>query len=340
MVSIIVPIYNAERYLSKCIESIINQDYRDIEVLLVDDGSTDSSCSICKHYCALDSRIKFIQQNNSGVSATRNKGIKAASGEYIMFVDSDDYMEQTVVSCVVQSNTYINADIVIFNYYKIAADKKTKCDSVIAGLKTKDQFLEDCYNNLNTVYYNKIYNKLYKRKIIIDNNIIFPENMNMGEDFRFNLLYFSKCKLFLMIDDYLYNYRIDNGQSLMHKVNRLSISDTVEEINSTLNFFKENTVDCALCSCGIDKYILDKVNGYIVLSYRAKVKNTKQLSECLRLIKMEHTIKDFSSVRFPAIMKLGWKFQSGVILYIRQVIIDKRYKLIMMVKRRKDASNY
>ena len=249
-----------------------------------------------------------------------------------MFVDSDDFMESKEVSCVIEANTELKADVVIFNYYKVASNHKIKCDSVSKGLQTKETFLANSYNNLNTVYYYKIYNKLYKREIIIGNKIYFPETINMGEDFRFNLLYFSHCKYFLMIENYLYNYRIDNEQSLMHTINRLSASSDIEEIYSTLNFFRDNLNGFDLCEKGLDRYILDKINGYVILNYRTSSKNFKEISVYLKKVKNRYIIKDFSSVKFSWLMRLAWKVESGMILYIRQVLIDTRYRMIIKIK--------
>lgn len=335
MVSIIVPVFNAEKYLEKCIESIVFQSYGDIEVLLVDDGSTDNSSKICEFYRLKDCRIKVFHQQNKGVSAARNCGLRNASGEYIMFVDSDDYLEADAVEKVVHANENVNSEVVIFNYYKVGGIRKEKCDSVTTGLKTKEQFIDECFQNLNTVYYYKIYNKLYKRKVILDNKIFFPEDKSIGEDLRFNLDYFSVCLSFFMINNYLYNYRIDNNQSIMHSIIDVSIEESLEEVKDVISYLKSNTCDFSRCYQGADKYVLDKVNGTVSLYARLKRKADKELDRFLRLLKAIHNVRDFSSVKYSFFMRSAWKWENSRILMLRYHLIKVRYHLIMKIKGKK-----
>lgn len=332
MVSIIVPVFNAEKYLEKCIESIVFQSYGDLEVLLVDDGSTDNSSKICEFYRSKDCRIKVFHQQNKGVSAARNYGLSNASGKYIMFVDSDDYLEANAVEKVVHANENVNSDVVIFNYYKVGVVKKEKCDPVITGLKTKEQFIDECFQNLNTVYYYKIYNKLYKRQSIIENKIFFPEDKNIGEDLRFNLNYFSVCRSFFMINDYLYNYRIDNNQSIMHSIVDVPIEANLEEIKDVISYLKNNSRDFNKCYQGADKYVLDKVNVTVSLYARLKRKADKELDRFLRVLKSVHNVRDFSSVKYSFFMKSAWAWENGRILMLRYYLIKVRYHLIMKIK--------
>ena len=125
LVSIIVPVYNVEKYLSKCIESLINQTYTNIEILLINDGSTDNSKKICEQFKEKDSRIKLINKENGGLSDTRNKGLQEAIGKYIAFVDSDDYINENTVEDNLKTAIEKNADIVIF-CFKYKRCKKNK----------------------------------------------------------------------------------------------------------------------------------------------------------------------------------------------------------------------
>ena len=117
LISIIVPVYNVESYLKRCIESILNQTFRDFELILVNDGSTDNSEIICKEYALKDERIKYFYQRNKGVSEARNKGIDNSSGEYIQFIDSDDYVDENFLEIVVNRFKRDNSDIVFIGFY-------------------------------------------------------------------------------------------------------------------------------------------------------------------------------------------------------------------------------
>ena len=121
LVSVIVPVYNVEKYLKKCVDSILSQSYQNIEVILINDGSLDGSGEICEAYAKKDERIKYITQNNSGLGKTRNRGIEEASGKYLLFVDSDDYIENTMIEKLYHNITESHADVAscgIYNVYR------------------------------------------------------------------------------------------------------------------------------------------------------------------------------------------------------------------------------
>lgn len=116
-ISVIVPVYNVEKYLSQCLDSIIHQTYKNLEIILVDDGSTDSSGLICDNYSQKDKRIKIIHKCQGGLSDARNAGLKIATGEYISFIDSDDFIDKNMYSILINNTQKYNSDIVWFNYY-------------------------------------------------------------------------------------------------------------------------------------------------------------------------------------------------------------------------------
>ena len=135
MISIIIPIYNVEKYLEKCLDSILNQTYKNLEIILIDDGSTDNSPNICNSYCEKDKRIKIIHKNNEGVSSARNKGIELSKGKYIVFIDSDDYVSnehiEVLYDCIISNNV----DLVISNLIDISED------GIILNNEEKESFL-------------------------------------------------------------------------------------------------------------------------------------------------------------------------------------------------------
>lgn len=228
-ISIIVPIYNSEKYLKICLDSLINQTLKDIEIICVNDGSTDSSYDIIKGYLEKDERIKIINQENSGVSVARNNGIKSAAAPYIMFIDSDDYIESTACEILQKTVADSDADVVIyccaleFNgnvspKYALGTEKKImnsdECFNTLYrrcfGLLSEEMYMIEQQDYLSSVCL-----KLYNKALIINNNLRFEDINKIGsyEDGFFNLQYFSYTKKAVYIPQVLYHYRRDNSES-------------------------------------------------------------------------------------------------------------------------------
>ena len=191
LVSIIVPIFNAGDYLSVCVESIINQSYKNIEIFLIDDGSKDNSYDLCKKYAGCDSRVIALHHKNQGVSYTRNLGISLAKGEYICFVDSDDYVDKNFIEKMIEPLHKDDYDLIICRNFNCSKD------AVLGEVKVKNgDFGDDLRNDYwkLTQFIGGPCIKLYKRKIIINNNIKFPENISYSEDRIFNSEFYSKIK--------------------------------------------------------------------------------------------------------------------------------------------------
>lgn len=202
-ISIIVPSYNAEKYIDKCICSLINQTKTELEFIIINDGSTDSTEELIKKYD--DRRIKYFKNKNGGIGKTRNFGIEKASGKYLMFVDSDDYLEQDACELLFNEIEKTNSDVVVSNFYKIFDNKKESIN--ITSFNTCK--LEDnpkLINIVNTAPWNKI----YRTSLVRDNNIVFPENIKY-EDAPFVLECFDKAKKISQINEYTYNYVIRNN---------------------------------------------------------------------------------------------------------------------------------
>lgn len=223
LVSIIVPVYNSEKYLDKCITSILAQTYKNVELILINDGSSDNSGHLCDVYAKMDHRVKVMHVKNSGVSSARNSGIEIATGKFIEFVDSDDYIEQNMVETLVNEMN-VNVDIVICGYkrlYKdsngIIATENSKLYHEIAI--TKKKLLKGFGNLFVDFYINYLWNKLYARNIIKKYNIKFDTSINWGEDLMFNLEYLGYCNNITIIDKPLYNYINYNNDSLTSKFN-------------------------------------------------------------------------------------------------------------------------
>lgn len=223
-VSIIVPIYNSEKYMNKCIESILNQTLTEIEIILVNDGSTDNSGKIIDNYAKKDKRIKVIHQENSGPSVARNKGINIAKGKYIGFVDSDDYIEPTMYEELYNNANSKNIEVAMCSYnekhlyneaeYVIKANLDS--GSVYEKEDIKNNIISTFSKNENYGFYS-LWNKIYLREWLLKSNLELDVNRDHGEDWWFNINVFSKLRSFVYIDKALYNYVHSNNNSLMVK---------------------------------------------------------------------------------------------------------------------------
>jgi glycosyltransferase involved in cell wall biosynthesis len=238
-ISVIVPVYNSERYIKKCIESIINQTYKDIEIIIVNDGSTDGSLNIIQKYQELDNRIKLINQSNSGVSVARNNGIENATGDYIMFVDSDDYIDSTMVDKCVQSIK--NTDLLIcgFTYvFKNKIEDKTYQSPFISDTKefVQTYFMESFQKSL---LYGPI-NRLYKKSIINKYGIKFDEDYSICEDSIFVFDYLLKCETISGITESLYSYVQHDHESLISKYNSNAFDANWALYNKIIKFLNIN----------------------------------------------------------------------------------------------------
>lgn len=218
-ISIIIPIYNAEKYLTDCIDSIINQKYNNLEIILINDGSTDNSQKICEEYANKDKRVKLINQKNQGVSVARNKGIDIASGEIIMFVDSDDIMTDSTIDDVVSKMN--NYDLLCFGYSELYKDKKIKIVSSAEIIDKKDFENRIVLNNQIGGY---LWNKAFLKSIIEKNNIKFNEEIHFCEDLLFVINYFKYCKKLFYINKSLYLYRMRKSSVSFDFFNTKNIS--------------------------------------------------------------------------------------------------------------------
>ena len=233
LVSVIVPVYNVEKYLDKCIKSILNQKYRNIEIILVDDGSTDSSGSICDSYAKKDDRIKVIHKKNGGLSSARNTGIDEAKGEYIGFVDSDDYIDEDMYETMVKKLIDNNSDIVICS--KVIEYSNGK----ILKNNYKEKLIKDNIEGLKQLNSYKVFDmsacdKLYK--ISLFKNIRFPFGKKC-EDYYTMFKLISKCKKILYIPNCYYHY-FQRENSISRNV--IIDESYIDASKSQIEFFMKN----------------------------------------------------------------------------------------------------
>lgn len=222
--SIIVPVYNGEKYIRKCIDSILNQSFKDMEIIVINDGSTDTTEEILKTYLEKDKRIKLINNKNSGPAAARNKGIKAARGNYIGFVDSDDYIELTMYEKLYEAAEKSNVEVIMCGYRDINSFNNTS-EIIKSNLEAYKVYYKEAIRTIIirsfTEYKNYGYfslcNKIYSKELLKNNNLYLDEKRNHGEDWWFNINVFLKLNSVVDIGEPLYNYVHINSQSLMCK---------------------------------------------------------------------------------------------------------------------------
>lgn len=245
-ISVIVPIYNVESYLEHCVESIRGQTYQDLEILLVDDGSTDDSGRICDRYAALDPRITVIHQENKGVVSARKAGLQHAQGEYIGFVDGDDYLEPEMYASLLQIVTKENVDFVHSGYY---VDEKagvygTGADRVFEACpKNAMRYLQECV--LDPVSRWRIlpsnWSKLYRNKLIKEAYFDVPDEISYGEDLLCLCNCILKCQRFCISSKAYYHY-VTRENSVCNKKNAEIIHREYKLYDALGNLFRRSGV--------------------------------------------------------------------------------------------------
>lgn len=226
MVSIIVPIYNAEQYLRRCVDSILNQEYTDYELLLVNDGSTDASGDICEEYGDQDPRVIVIQKENTGVSDSRNRALDRARGKYLQFLDSDDWITPDATRLFVRAAEEYGCDMVISDFYRVVGERLSpKGDIEEEGVLTREEFAAHMMENPADFYYGVLWNKLYRRDIVEEHKLRMDTDISWCEDFMFNLEYIRYAKVFYALHAPIYYYVKRKGSLASQGIN---ISKTVK----------------------------------------------------------------------------------------------------------------
>ena len=230
-VSIIVPVYNVASYIRQCIDSLVNQTYENIEIICIDDGSTDESGEILDEYAKTDSRIKLLHTSNSGVSSARNTGLSLASSEYLLFVDGDDWIDTATCQKAISIISAESADVVMWPYVREFSDYSSPKE-IFKGQKVFNEaecrklqrrmiglLNEELAHPENADALSTVWGKLYRREIIERNHIRFENLSRIGtyEDGLFNLYYFAHAKNAVYIPDYLSHYRKSTGMTSKYR---------------------------------------------------------------------------------------------------------------------------
>ena len=261
LVSIILPVYNAQNHIARCLESICAQSWQNIEVIVLNDGSKDQSLPVCEAFRAKDERIVLVDKANSGVSDTRNLGLKLASGKYVQFVDSDDYLDPDFTEHLVTSAEENEADLVIAPYKMVIPAGASKPEQVLgkiqdelgvmsvarppevreygflpAGVYDKDTFALRLMDKPASYFYSVLWNKLYRRDILTGNDIQFVSEMRWAEDLVFNLRYIQYAERFVSIAQAGYSY-VQNPQSICHT--QVNAATVVQNKLQVFRYYKD-----------------------------------------------------------------------------------------------------
>nr|WP_263325073.1 glycosyltransferase family 2 protein [Neobacillus sp. Marseille-Q6967] len=216
-ISIIVTIFQVEEYLERCIQSVLNQTFKDFELILVDNGSTDGSSKICNQYKKKDGRIKFVQKNHGSIASGRNFGLKHATGEYIQFMDADDFMAHDMLEKMYHTIFQRNSDLITCGYKKMYVNENDEeyfvnCE-VEDRIYNKEEFLPVCAKYCENFILYFVWNKLYRADIIRSNDIRFDESITRSEDVLFNFEFIKNSNRFIFIKESLYIYNRSNVNS-------------------------------------------------------------------------------------------------------------------------------
>lgn len=344
LISIIVPVYNSERYIGKCLDSLVKQTYKNIEIILIDDGSTDYSGEICDKYAFKDDRIKLYHTSNSGPSAARNFGLSKASGDYIMFVDSDDWIDfNTIARCYDLIKLYAG-DMVIFNlgeFYQnkvrvarlLHSEYKVFSGEEIGDLKRFLIVPETITSELSVCLTGPCC-KLFSRRVI--NGCVFPQDMKYCEDVCFMAQLLEKADKVVYTEEQLYYYRIDHN-SLSHTNNgKIFAKRSLKFTNWIIDFYESGDEIAKEC----DRLDYDTLNEFCFKNYCEAVGRIVQddgikLTDKKRYIKwyLKHLKFDYNFKR------INYQCQNKHLQMMRFLIYKEHFLLLWILLKMIDYKN-
>lgn len=318
-ISIIVPIYKSEKYLDRCIESIVNQTYKNLEIILVDDGSPDNCPKICDEYAKKDSRIVVVHKENGGVSSARNAGLDIAKGDYIAFVDSDDYIEKDMYLELLNGIKEKNSDIAVCNYVEINNNVRVRqnCKYNASYIEKENILPLFLMGNVLTAH---LWNKLYKKELFGD---IRFKKYNMVEDLDIMYLILEKCNKIRYINKEYYNYFYDGEITLTRRYNVSMINDFRNVINNMYKHFEFNEE--------LNKYLdYNKVMSicrlYVIIA-KANIKDLRDFeNEYLVFNKSLKNLKKYNKVLYNQFSKKE-KFKINLLSFNKLVFVKMIYKI-------------
>jgi glycosyltransferase involved in cell wall biosynthesis len=287
LISIIVPVYNVDKYLRKCVDSIISQTYKNLEIILVDDGSPDSSPMICDEYASKDKRVRAVHRENGGLSAARNTGIDISSGDYILFVDSDDYIDSNLVEYLLKNIINNDSDIATVSFKLFYDNAETKRKDAYLFQKTQvinmapiDTLIDSLYEHSSTFH---AWGKLYKRELF--DNIRYPEG-RLFEDTGTTYKLILKSKKISISTAKKYHYLTRQG-SILHSGFSPKLMDSINFGQDILHITESG--QCTMANMAAKTYIfMLAISMFDTLISDDNYKKYKsETDECLQIIRMQ-----------------------------------------------------
>ena len=276
LVSIIVPAYNSRETVGRCIDSLLGQTYENIEILIVDDGSTDDTPDICREYEGKSKKVNYFYAEHSGVSGVRNLGLEKVTGDYVMFVDADDYVKEYYVEKMVNSMQADNdCDMCVCSYLRVIYNRFYPIKSLSkAGLVSRDQYLIKTLRDPGHHYFGVLWNKIFKSRIIKEHGIRFRSEITLGEDFVFSLEYLKYAKSVNVIDDKLYYYCYQE-KSTLSRIHEKSLSDCESEMANRNQIYDKYTE--VMKYAGLFDKKKKRINHYWIVFYLRQKYDLKML---------------------------------------------------------------
>ena len=312
LISIIIPVYNSGRYLNRCLDSVCRQSYQHLEAIIIDDGSTDDSRLICEQYAKADLRIRVLYQNNSGVSASRNKGLELARGEYITFLDSDDWIEADLYANVIADLSKEDSDILQWGYYVDDSQGHCLCEK-----KQRKKKLQACDCKALSAYFSSlgyVWNKIYKKEKIDAIAVRFESGVHLYEDMLFNLFLLNHdCSI--RFSEYLGTHYVQHISSLGRRRNANDYFIRTLCLQNELILLKKN---------GLPEEEIKRYHDHeiVKISYKELKKSRKtEVLSVLTLADLRAGLKGISLLRLDGknLLKYFW-----TIIMIQMSVIRRR----------------
>lgn len=318
LISIIVPIYGVEQYLKRCVDSLVNQTYRNLEIILVDDGSPDKCGEICDEYAKKDERIVVIHKPNGGLADARNSGIKSATGEYLMFIDSDDWIELDTCEIIINEAILHKAEIVVFEFNLVYDNgKKVKRHSgIVSTTPTKEECIRSLiYKIPESGIFNNVCNKLFARRLFAD--IRFPCG-KVAEDHGVIYKLIHNAETVCVVDRCFYNYYKRDGSISFNEFYPKIINDRFDFAVERLNFLEKFYPQLV-------KYQIARMLGdaYISLAILNNNDNCSSLKESISNFAKKYSNQEKSYVKFSRRISLHYYCYPLFWLYVN-LFIKKR----------------
>ena len=326
IVSVIIPVYNSEKYLKRCLDSVLKQTFTDIEIIIINDGSTDNSENICNIYKKIDPRIIIVTQSNQGVSAARNHGISLSKGEYILFCDSDDEIASDYIECLVEQMNKSQADLCICPFVRVIENKysvellKAFCID-LSDVSTINQ--KNLFDLARLYLLYGPYNKIFKASIIKNNSLTFPIDTSFGEDLLFVFSYLE-CSNKISYQPYSFYLYYSNENSLLYKYRPNRFYNSLR-IN---NCVKEYFIKTGLMSDDMQKEWANRIIQEAIGSIGDLFDQRCNLSEFKKIQMIKHIISNENTIQ--AVKNADWSLFNK---YYMNMIKNKLFFMIYLRKK-------